>query len=432
MNFQILTIFPEFFDSVFSCGLLGKAAEQDILDIDIRDIRKYSTDKHNTVDDRPYGGGSGMLMKPEPLGSAIEDTRHTSGESIVILTSPQGELLNNSLAREISAYSNVIIVCGRYEGVDERVKQLYVDKEISVGDYVLSGGEYAAAVIVDTVSRYIPGVVGNINSVTEDTFEKSLLKYPQYTRPEEYRGITVPRILLSGDHNRIHNWRRKEALRNTFLKRPDLLDYITLDSDEYEFLSSFQSENKPGYSAYISLIHYPVYNKDRRTIASAFTNIDVHDIARASKTYDIKKFFLVNPVREQQELVERVVSHWVTGAGAKFNPKRKTALENVEICSTIDDSVKRIEELEGKKPRIVATDAKFYKNMIGYNVLRKKIMNEDTPYLIMFGTGWGLTDEIMSRCDYILKPVKGYNKFNHLSVRSAVSIILDRLFSCKI
>lgn len=432
MKFHILTIFPEFFNSIFSYGLLSKAVEQDVVSIKVHDIREYSEDKHRVVDDRPYGGGSGMLMKPEPLGRAVEKLKNDNPGPLVILTSPQGELLNNSLAREISNFEEVIIICGRYEGIDERIKELYVDREISIGDYVLSGGEYAAAVILDSASRFLPGFVGNSLSVEDDSFESSVLKYPQYTRPEEYKGLKVPEILMTGDHGRINIWRRKESLKNTFIKRPELLDYTSLDSDEYEYLRSVQSAHKPEYSAYISLVHYPVYNKDHRTIASAFTNIDVHDIARAAKTYCIEKFFLVNPVKEQQDLVTRVVEHWITGAGATFNPTRKSALENVEICSTIDETVRRIEEIEGRKPKIVATDAKFYKNMIGYNVLRKKIFDEGDPYLILFGTGWGLTDEIMDICDYILKPVKGYNNFNHLSVRSAVSVILDRLFSCKI
>lgn len=432
MKFHLLTIFPEFFNSVFSCGLIGKAREEGIIDLNLYDLRDFCEDKHRMVDDRPYGGGSGMLMKPEPLGKAIESLKKSGNNNLVILTSPQGELLNNDIARKLSGYEEITIVCGRYEGVDERVKRLYIDREISLGDYVLSGGEYAAAVIVDSVSRFLPGVIGNFTSVTGDSFENSVLKYPQYTRPEEYKGLKVPEVLLTGDHVKISKWRREEALKNTFLKRPGILDQASLNNEEFEFLRDVQSTFSPDYSAYLALVHYPVYNKDRITITSAFTNIDVHDIARASKTYGIEKFYLVNPVKEQQELVERVVNHWRTGAGAKFNPKRKTALENVEICSTIDETVKKIEEIEGKKPKIVATDAKFYKNMIGYNVLKNKIFTENDPYLILFGTGWGLTDEVMNECDYILKPVKGYNKFNHLSVRSAVSIILDRLFSCKI
>ena len=191
-------------------------------------------------------------------------------------------------------------------------------------------------------------------------------------------------------------------------------------------------ELRPDYHAYIALVHYPVYNKDRKTISSAFLNLDIHDIARAAKTYGIKKYFLINPVKEQQELANRVLEHWMNGPGRKFNPTRRTALENLVICSTLDETLEQIREIEGEIPKIISTDAKFYKNMIGYNELRQKILEGSEPHLILFGTGWGLTDDIINNCDYILKPLKGYNYFNHLSVRSAASVILDRLFSCKI
>jgi len=432
MNFKILTIFPEFFESVFSCGVIKKASEHSILNISIHNLRDYCEDKHRIVDDRPYGGGSGMLLKPEPLGKAVNELKAGSKKPLVLLTSPQGELLSNEVVKDISGYDDIIIICGRYEGVDERIKELYVDREISIGDYVLSGGEYAAAVIVDASSRFQCGVIGNTESVSGDSFENSMLKYPQYTRPENYMGHSVPEILLTGDHNRIDNWRKKEALKNTFVKRPDLLDRISLDADDFEYLRTVQSDIQPGYSAYIALVHYPVYNKDRKTISSAFLNLDIHDIARAAKTYGIRKYYLINPVKEQQELAKRVLDHWMKGPGTKFNPTRKSALENLVICSSLEETLEQIEQIEGKRPKITSTDAKFYKNMIGYKELRHRIFADNHPHLILFGTGWGLTDDIINNCDYILKPLKGYNYFNHLSVRSAASVILDRLFSCKI
>lgn len=433
MNFNILTIFPDFFQSVFSCGLIHKAINDGTLTVTVNDLRKYTTDKHHSVDDRPYGGGSGMLFKAEPAGNAIMQIKDADKRSVVVATSPQGKLLNSRMARELADYEQLILLCGRYEGIDQRINELYVDEEISIGDYILSGGEYAAAVIVDTVSRFLPGVVGNQDSVSRDSYEDNLLKYPQYTRPEEYRGMTVPDVLLSGDHNKIRHWRREQAIKNTFLKRPEMLDYFSFDKDEYDYIRELQSAQKPDYTVYIALVHYPVYNRERKVITSAFTNLDVHDIARASKTYGIEKFYLINPVEEQQQLARRVMDHWKTGKGSIFNPTRKEALEKVVISGSLDSAVAEIEKIHGQRPKIITTDAKFYKNMIGYNKLKEQIYsNSGTPYLLLFGTGWGLADEVMVKSDYILKPVKGYNYFNHLSVRSAAAIILDRLFGCKI
>lgn len=432
MRFDIITIFPEFFESIFSFGVINKAIEKKTLDIKIHNIRNQSEDKHKSVDDKPYGGGSGMLMMPEPIGKTIEEIKKDDKRSVVILTSPQGEQLNDKIVNDLTQFDHVLIICGRYEGIDDRIKEIYVDREISIGDYVVSGGEYAASIIVDSISRLIPGVLGNEESPSNDSFKNGLLEYPQYTRPYEYKGLKVPEVLLSGNHKEISSWRKNQSIKKTFLNRPDLIDSSNLTLKELEYLKDLQSLNKPDYKVYIALIHYPVYNKDLKTIVSAFTNLDAHDIARAAKTFGIKQFYLVNPVEEQQELVKRVIDHWIKGPGVDFNPTRKAALDIVNIKSSLEETVENIEINEGKKPKIIVTDARLKNNMIGYMELRNKIFKEDSPFLILFGTGWGLTEEVISAADYILKPIKGYNDFNHLSVRSAVAIILDRLLSCKI
>jgi len=433
MRYDILTIFPEFFESPFSFGILKKAQEKGLLDIQTHDIREHTEDKHKTVDDTPYGGGGGMLMKIAPLASAIEDIKSTSRKSLVVLTTPDGEKFSDKMARELAEYEQIIIVCGRYEGVDERIRELYVDREISIGDYVLSGGENAASVIVESVSRFIPGVLGNALSPENDSFNQGLLEYPQYTRPEEFKESKVPDVLLSGNHGEIDEWRRKESIKRTFKKRPDMLDNAILKNEDIEVIKKLKETDSPTFKLYIALIHYPVYNNRFKIITTAFTNLDVHDIARSAVTYGVKSFYLVQPNLEQQKLVNRVLKHWTEGEGASFNKSRSEALNLVALRNTLEDVALEIEEIEGEKPVTIVTDARSADNMIGFEGLRELIFSEEQkPYLLLLGTGWGLAQEIMERADYRLKPVSGYTNYNHLSVRSAAAIILDRLLSCKI
>src|SRR5512143_2000396 len=221
MRFDIITIFPEMFAGVFSGGVVKRALDRDILRIEVHDLRDFTTDKHRQVDDRPFGGLEGMVLKPEPIFRAVEAVREDAGSRVYLL-SPQGRTLDAGLARELAAERQVILICGRYEGVDERVAEHLVDGEISIGDYVLSGGELAAAVVIDAAARFVPGVVGKEGSVRNDSFSDGLLDYPQYTRPREFRGLGVPAVLFSGDHGKIETWRRAKALEKTARLRPDL------------------------------------------------------------------------------------------------------------------------------------------------------------------------------------------------------------------
>jgi len=431
MKYEIITIFPEFFGSVFSCGILSRAREKNLVEVYIRNLRDFADDRHKAVDDKPYGGGEGMLFMPEPLGKAIDSAKRGAGKTVTLLASAQGMPFNGQMARDLLEFENIVIVCGRYEGVDERVSDLHIDMEVSIGDYIVSGGEYAAAVIVDSVSRLIPGVVGNSASTENESFSEGLLSHPQYTRPEIYCGSAVPEVLLSGDHAKIEKWRRDGKIKNTFRKRPDILDRSKLSKNETKDLCELQKNKAPDYKAYIALLHYPVYNRALQKVASAFTNLDIHDIARACRTYGVRRFFLANPIVGQRELAERVLQHWTAGPGAAFNPTRKDAMGLVRIKSGIDEVRDEVKGLEGRAPEIVATDARIEGNMIGYGELREKIMTGDRPYLILLGTGWGLAREVIDSADHVLKPVKGYGDYNHLSVRSAATAIMDRLFSCE-
>jgi tRNA (guanine37-N1)-methyltransferase len=238
MHFDVFTLFPTIFESPLNESILKRAQEMGRLSVALHDIRDYAAGKHRIADDYPYGGGGGMVMKPEPIFAAVEtvlgaDLPHTP----VILTSPQGRLFNQQTAWELSKCQRLAVICGRYEGVDERVRQLLVTHEISIGDYVLTGGELPALVLIDAVTRLIPGVLGDAAAPFDDSHADGLLEYPHYTRPPEFRGCGVPEVLLSGHHAQIARWRRQESLRRTLERRPDLLDHAHLTPMDQQFLA---------------------------------------------------------------------------------------------------------------------------------------------------------------------------------------------------
>jgi len=234
MRIDIITIFPGMFAPVLNESMVKRAQEKGKVKINIHDLRDYSKDKHSKVDDRPFGGGSGMVMGPEPIFDAVRQIRAAgrNKKAKVILLCPQGQSLNQKKARELSGCGQLILICGHYEGVDERVKTGLVDEEISIGDYVLTGGELPAMVLVDSVVRLVPGVLGDKNSLNFESFEGNLLEYPQYTRPADFQGMKVPALLLSGDHKKIAEWRESEALKKTEERRPDLFKKIKTSKTE--------------------------------------------------------------------------------------------------------------------------------------------------------------------------------------------------------
>ncbi|MHB8837313.1 MAG: tRNA (guanosine(37)-N1)-methyltransferase TrmD [Candidatus Methylomirabilia bacterium] len=236
MRIDILTIFPSFFDSPLRESIIHRACERGVLDIRVHDLRAFALDRHRVTDDAPYGGGAGMVMKPEPLFAAIEHLKAENPGATTVLLSPQGRVWSQPLVREFGERLGMILVCGRYEGVDERVRVALIDEEISIGDYVLAGGETAAMVLLETVARQVPGVVGQAESVEQDSFYAGLLDHPHYTRPPVFRGLAVPEVLLSGDHAAITRWRRREALRQTLRKRPDLLAAANLCAEDVKLL----------------------------------------------------------------------------------------------------------------------------------------------------------------------------------------------------
>ena len=243
MRFDIITIFPEMLDSIFSGGIIKRALDKGLLEVHVHNLRDFTTDRHRQVDDRPFGGCEGMVLKPEPIFRAVEKVR-SDGDAPVYLLSPQGKTFDYKTAEELARSPQVVLICGRYEGVDERVIEDLVTAEISIGDFVLSGGEPAAIVVVDAVSRLVPGVIGKTESVRNESFFDGLLDFPQYTRPREFRGMRVPKVLFSGDHGKIESWRRKKALEKTWLLRPDLLERRELTAEDREILDEIKRERK--------------------------------------------------------------------------------------------------------------------------------------------------------------------------------------------
>ena len=251
MQFEVFTLLPEVFPSYLETSIIKRARERDLINVRVHNIRDYTHDKHHTTDDTPYGGGGGMVMKPEPVFEAIETVLGLNSDQTppepasnipIILLTPQGRVFNQSIAQELSVHPHIILLCGRYEGIDERIREHLVTDEISIGDYVLTGGELPALILIDAIARLLPDVLGDPTGAQDDSHAMGLLEYPHYTRPPEFRGWKTPDILLSGDHAKIDKWRREQALLRTFNKRPDMLKKTELTKKDLKFIEGLKSE----------------------------------------------------------------------------------------------------------------------------------------------------------------------------------------------
>jgi len=245
MRFDIFTLFPEVFTPYLESSILKRAISNHLLEVSLHNIRDWAADKHHTTDDTPYGGGGGMVMKPEPVFASFEAALGEEPKFPRILLTPQGRPFTHAIARDLSRETRIALLCGHYEGFDERIREHLVTDEISIGDYVLTGGELAAMILVDSISRFLPGVLGDPEGAIDDSFASGLLEYPQYTRPEEFRGWKVPDVLLSGNHAAIQKWRREQALARTLLRRPDLLGNLELSKADRKYLDSLSADDSP-------------------------------------------------------------------------------------------------------------------------------------------------------------------------------------------
>lgn len=414
MKISIITAFPELMRSYLAASVLGRGIAAGKLDVEVIDIRDFAEGDYRQIDDYCYGSG-GMMLMAEPLAKALASVSAET-KPYVVYPSPQGTHLYQELVEDLSRKENLVIICGHYEGVDERFTQKYVDAEISLGDFVLTGGEMPAMAIVDAVSRLFPGVVGKNSSVTEDSFYSGMLDTPHYTRPAEWRGARVPEVLTNGDAKAIDRWRRRRSVERTLDRRPD----VAVRAGIMPWLSG---------GAYVMEVHYPVLDKHGEKSSTAITGMDLHDIARACRTYGIKKYLLVTPLAQQREMAKRIAGHWTSGWGAEYNPDRKEAFSTLKIFASVQKALGWLSEREKKEPFKIATTAKRHAGAQHWLTLKREILRRDHSPVFLFGTGWGLHDEVMEMADAVMTPITGGSDgWNHLSVRSAVSITLDRFF----
>jgi len=428
VRFHIVSLFPEFFDSPLSCGLMHKGRDAGLVDFSFINPRDFTTDPHRTVDDRPYGGGPGMVMLPGPLSKAL---RSIEKPGRVLMLSPRGKPFTQRMAKEMAREDDLTLICGRYEGIDERITKLFPVEEVSAGDFVLNGGEAAALCVMEAVARLVPGFMGHSESADEESFGNGLLEYPQYTRPEEFESLGVPDVLLSGDHGRVADWRHKRRLAETWDRRPELLTNADLAAGDAKFLrrlgAGAEGENSraaSGRNLHLALVHYPVLNKRGETSAVSLTNLDIHDIARVSRTYGLGGYHIVTPLADQRELAARLIRHWTEGRGSSAIPDRAEALGVVGVRETLDEAVEETARIAGETPYVLVTSARGL-GTVTVNRVRETLGKR--PVLLVFGTASGLAPEVLERADGVLRAVRFTGGYNHLSVRSAAAILVDRL-----
>ncbi len=405
MRFTVVTILPELIEPALAAGVVGRARDAGVIEVATVNPRDFTSDRHRTVDDNPYGGGPGMVMKPEPLLAAIGK----AGEGRRILMTPAGAPLTQARVRELAALDHLILVCGRYEGIDERVIELAIDEQLSIGDFVLSGGELAALSVIDAVARLVPGVLGEPASADDESFSHGLLEYPQYTRPPELAGHAVPAVLTSGNHAAIAAWRREQAIARTAARRPELWHRHGSDL---------------AARTHVALVHHPVVDRAGAVITTALTNFDVHDLARSAMTYGLAGVHIVTPVTSQREKADHIAALWMADEQGEH---RAQALRLVRTADSIETVIADLGD-----PLVVATSAR--EGAFGAAkrctplALHAEAGVSRAPLLVLFGTGWGLAESLIPSVSRVLAPIEGGSSWNHLSVRSAVAVMLDRLF----
>lgn len=424
LDLSIVTLFPDLYEPFFTTSLIGRARERAIIKTHIANLFSFCAPKER-IDSPSYGPGAGMLIKPPIVQKAIESQEHETGhQAYKIFFSPQGKKLDQNLVKTIThewqQKKHLMCICARYEGMDERVEQYYADQVISIGDYVLMGGDLPAMVLIESILRYIPGVIGKQESVIKDSFSGPLVDYPEYTDPLVWQGVTVPDIIRSGNHQKIEEFRQQEALKKTVSQHFGWFRGSDVDTK----LALQARRVAPAH--YAALMHDNVQLKDGRIGTSSVTSIDIHDIARSATTFGLAGYFIVSPLKDQQKIVSTLLEFWRTD-GKQYNYSRSQSLECVQQNQSLDEVITHIQVTTGKQPLIIGTSAKEHVGvkMITYND-QAEVWKHQRPVLFVFGTACGLAQQVLNRCDYLLPPIRGLSDFNHLSVRSAVGIILDR------
>jgi tRNA (guanine37-N1)-methyltransferase len=420
MQFNLVTLFPEFFDSPLTCALMSKARQAGIVSFTSVNPRDFALDRHRTVDDRPYGGGPGMVMMAAPLQAALSSIARPGR---VLMLSPSGAPLTQDMARALAAEETLTLICGRYEGVDERFFQNANVTPVSVGDFVLCGGEAAAVCLIEAVARLLPGFMGHEDSGVEESFSEGLLEYPHYTRPELWQGLPVPEVLTSGDHAKVAAFRRAHALKRTLDRRPDLLAQARLNESDARVLRDCP-RLRLGRNLYVALVHYPVVNKNGETLTTSLTNLDIHDIARVCRSYGLGGYTIVTPLADQRELAGRIAGHWTHGPGKAANPDRSDALSLVATAASVEEAARAIADIHALAPKLVATSAKGPGDATLDDM---RAWLGEGPVLLLLGTASGLSPGTYAQTFGRLRPIRFLDGYNHLSVRAACAVTVDRI-----
>lgn len=425
MNISILTVCEQLYEPFIHTSLVGRAQEKGIVHIDVQSFFSYVQPKER-IDAPTFGPGAGMLIRPDVVQKAIEDKEARYGKAFKIFFSPRGQKVDQRVLETIATRAqesgHLMLLPARYEGMDARVEDEYADMILSMGDFVIMGGDLPAMILVEGVLRHIPQVVGKEESVARDSFSGPFVDFPSYTEPVEWKDKRVPDVLRSGNHAAIEKWRQEHAVSVTVKEHFSWLRSQKLNEDERVAAGAYIP------SHYVALMHTDVLiGEEKRLGYSSVTSVDIHDIARSSKTYGIEEFFIVTPLLDQQKIVQKMLDFWKKGIGFEYNRCRYDAIQLVQLAASLQDVVAKIEQREGKRPLIITTSAKVVDTdqMISFYD-QTKVWNADRPVLLVFGTGQGLAPFVIEQSDYLLVPVDGFSDFNHLSVRSAVAIILDR------
>ena len=431
MKFTVVTILPELIEPALTAGVVGRAREAGVITVATVNPRDFTSDRHRTVDDTPYGGGPGMVMKPEPLLAAIA-TAAGDPPARRILLSPAGAPLTQARVRELAQLPHLVLVCGRYEGIDERVIETAIDEELSLGDYVLSGGELGALVIIDACARLVPGVLGEPTSADEESHSAGVLEYPHYTRPAKLGDKEVPEVLQSGNHAKIAAWRRQQALVRTARRRPDLFRRVRPTKADAKLLPPSLAQR-----THLALVHHPVTDRTGALVTTSLTNFDIHDLARSTMTYGLAAYHIVTPITSQREKAEHIAHLWLEDQGSlKRRPpptgSREGAMALIRTADAVDTVIAELAAAYGTAPLVVATSARADSFPTAERRTPEQLLAEASlradPLLLLLGTGWGLADHLIPSVSRLLAPIEGASDWNHLSVRSAGAILLDRLF----
>lgn len=427
MKVSILTLFPELYEVFLKTSLFKRAQEKSLLSFSVQSLFDYAQPKQR-IDAPTFGHSSGMLIQPEIIEKAVDDIDGRFGKSFKIILSPQGKKLDQQSAKalwqKIQSSDHLMMLASRYEGIDSRVEQYYADEVVSVGDFVTMGGDIPAMLLIEALFRHMPGIVGKQESVDLDSFSGAFVDHPEYTKPVEWKGMTVPEVLRSGNHAKIAQWRKDKAAQTTVKKHFNWLRSADLKTEEKKLAQKYIPAH------YVALMHSDIRLKHGQVGTTSVTSIDIHDIARSCATYGVKGFSIVTPLKDQQELVGKILDFWKQEeVGGAYNKYRHRALGAVDIQESLQKVIDSIEKKEGAKPVIIGTSALSEHDVNWLTYYQQDVAwQNDRPVLFLFGTGHGMSTELLKKCDYMLKPLVGFSDYNHLSVRSAAAIILDKWF----